>query len=130
MHLVERETEVCHGASYQNGGVVNVESIAPVNSYMSLTATVKNSALALLTGKPINSMIRPSALLEPNVLLWVRHFLANKSDERVRYQAEGMRQIGASITPLVEQLFVQTGLDRRQHNFHYTPGLLLSKVTL
>merc|ERR1719397_2481699 len=74
VHLVERETEVCQGASYQNGGVVNVESIAPVNSYMSLTATVKNSALALLTGKPINSRIRPAALLEPNVLLWVRHF--------------------------------------------------------
>ena len=34
--VVEQKQEVCQGASFQNGGVVNVESIAPVNSYMNL----------------------------------------------------------------------------------------------
>ena len=39
-----------------------------------------------------------------------------------------MRQIGAAITPLMEEFFNETGFDRKKHNFHYTPGLLLSKV--
>ena len=39
-----------------------------------------------------------------------------------------MRQIGAAIAPLMEEFFKDTGFDRKHHNFHYTPGLLLSKV--
>ena len=39
-----------------------------------------------------------------------------------------MRQIGIAIAPLMEEFFKDTGFDRKQHNFHYTPGLLLSKV--
>ena len=58
VHVVEKKDEVCLGASYQNGGVVNVESISPVNSYMSLWATFKASALYLISGKTTNSVIR------------------------------------------------------------------------
>ena len=43
VRLIEKNTEVCEGASYQNGGVINVESITPVNSYLSLWATIKSS---------------------------------------------------------------------------------------
>ena len=39
-----------------------------------------------------------------------------------------MRQIGAAIAPLMEEFFKDTGFDRKHHNFHYTPGLLLSEV--
>ena len=39
-----------------------------------------------------------------------------------------MRQMGAAIAPLMEEFFNETGFDRKHHNFHYTPGLLLSKV--
>ena len=39
-----------------------------------------------------------------------------------------MRQIGIAIAPLMEEFFKDTGFDRKHHNFHYTPGLLLSKV--
>ena len=128
VHVVEKRSSVCQGASYQNGGVVNVESIAPVNSYMSLWATVKASALYMTTGQPTNSVIMPAALLEPNLLLWVKYFILNSSQERIQYHAEGMRQIGAAIAPLMEELFERTGFDKVSHNFHYTPGLLLSKV--
>ena len=36
--------------------------------------------------------------------------------------------MGAAIAPLMEEFFKDTGFDRKHHNFHYTPGLLLSKV--
>ena len=39
-----------------------------------------------------------------------------------------MRQMGAAIAPLMEEFFKDTGFDKKHHNFHYTPGLLLSKV--
>ena len=38
-----------------------------------------------------------------------------------------MRQIGAAISPLVEEMFDDLGLDREWHNLHYTPGLLLAR---
>ena len=79
VHLVEKRKDVCRGASYQNGGVVNVESIAPVNSYMSLWKTIQSSVLSYVTREPTNSMIRPSALLEPNLFLWIKHFILNSS---------------------------------------------------
>ena len=72
----------CQGASYQNGGVINVESIFPVNSYLKVCAptalppsrahvvpqqsdcralqigqTVQRSLLATLTGKSTNTLI-------------------------------------------------------------------------
>ena len=105
-----------------------MESISPVNSYMNPWKTIKASALSYLTGKPTNSMIRPSAILEPNFFLWLKHFLMNSSKEQILYHSEGMRQMGAAITPLMEELFKVTGFDRKAHNFHYTPGLLLSSV--
>ena len=52
----------------------------------------------------------------------------NSSKDRVLYHAEGMRQIGAAIAPLVEDLFQVTGLDKLKHNYHFTPGLRLAKV--
>ena len=128
VHVVEKRHDVCQGASFQNGGVVNVESIAPVNSYMSLWKTIRSSVLSYVTGEPTNSMIRPSALLEPNLFLWVKHFMLNSSNDKIKYHSEGMRQIGAAITPLIEEMFENTGFDRLSHNFHYTPGLLLSTV--
>ena len=36
--------------------------------------------------------------------------------------------MGAAIAPLMEDFFKDTGFDRKHHNFHYTPGLLLSEV--
>ena len=36
--------------------------------------------------------------------------------------------MGAAIAPLMEEFFKDTGFDRKHHNFHYTPGLLLSEV--
>ena len=128
VHVIEKRNDVCKGASYQNGGVVNVESIAPVNSYMSLWKTIQSSVISYVTGEPTNSMIRPSALLEPNLLLWVKHFMLNSSKDKIKYHSEGMRQIGATITPLMEEMFECTGFDRQSHNFHYTPGLILSSV--
>ena len=125
--VVEGRNEVCHGASFQNGGVVNVESIAPVNSYMNLITTLKASAWSMLTGQPTNSIIRPGILAESNLFLWLRHFLENSSKERILHNSEGMRQMGAAIGPLVEEMFDDLGLDKTWHNFHYTPGLLLSR---
>ena len=125
--VVEGKEGVCQGASFQNGGVVNVESIAPVNSYMNLWSTLRASAWSLLTGKPTNSIIRPSILVEPNLFQWLCHFLENSSKERILHNSEGMRQIGAAIAPLVEEMFTDLELDRTWHNFHYTPGLLLSR---
>ena len=86
-----------------------MESISPVNSYMNPWKTIKASALSYLTGKPTNSMIRPSAILEPNFFLWLKHFLMNSSREQILYHSEGMRQMGAAITPLMEELFQVTG---------------------
>ena len=88
------------------------------------------SLSSLVTGVPTNTLVRPAALAEPNLLLWLRHFLANTGRERVLHNSEGMRQMGAAITPLVEEMFEDLGLDRTEHNFHYTPGLLLSRCTL
>ena len=105
-----------------------MESISPVNSYMNPLKTIKASVLSYLTGKPTNSMIRPAAILEPNFFLWLKHFYMNSSKEQILYHSEGMRQMGAAITPLMEELFQDTGFDRKAHNFHYTPGLLLSSV--
>ena len=129
VHVVEKRGAVCEGASFQNGGVINVESISPVNSYMSLWNTVKNSFSHQLFGKPSNTLLRPAALFEPNLLLWTKYFLLNTSKERIIYHAEGMRQMGAAITPLMEELFLTTGIKRLAHNYHRTPGLLLNRVT-
>jgi len=128
VHVVEKRGTVCEGASYQNGGVINVESITPVNSYMNLWTTLKSSVMSYITGTPTNTMVRSAALLEPNLLLWVKHFIWNSSTERILHHSEGMRQIGAAITPLMEELFQETKFDGLEHNYHYTPGLLLSKV--
>ena len=125
--VVDSKGEVCQGASFQNGGVVNVESIAPVNSYMNLWSTLRASAWSLMTGQPTNSIIRPSILAEHNLFQWLWHFLENSSKERILHNSEGMRQMGAAIAPLVEEMFADLGLDRTWHNFHYTPGLLLSR---
>ena len=125
--VLESKREVCQGASFQNGGVVNVESIAPVNSYMNLWSTLRASAWSLMTGQPTNSIIRPSILAEHNLVQWLWHFLENSSKERILHNSEGMRQMGAAIAPLVEEMFADLGLDRTWHNFHYTPGLLLSR---
>ena len=125
--VVEGKGEVCQGASFQNGGVVNVESIAPVNSYMNLWSTLRASAWSLITGQPTNSIIRPSILAEHNLFQWLRHFLENSSKERILHNSEGMRQMGAAIAPLVEEMFADLSLERTWHNFHYTPGLLLSR---
>ena len=87
VHVVEKRDKVCQGASYQNGGVVNVYSIAPVNSYMSLWATIKASALNISIGKPTNYIIRPYAMLELNLLLWEKHFFLNSSHAKILYHA-------------------------------------------
>ena len=79
------------------------------------------------TGQPTNSIIRPSILAEHNLFQWLWHFLENSSKERILHNSEGMRQMGAAIAPLVEEMFADLGLDRTWHNFHYTPGLLLSR---
>ena len=89
VHLVEKKNNVCYGASYQNGGVVNVESISPVNSYMSLWSTIKSSVKSYVTGIPTNSMVRPEAILEPNLGLWVKHFILNSNENQIQYHAEG-----------------------------------------
>ena len=80
---------VCHGASFQNGGVINVESISPVNSYMSLFGTVKSSIKSYVTGTPTNSMVRPAAIFEPNLALWVKYFILNSTQDKILYHSEG-----------------------------------------
>ena len=69
--------------------MVNVESISPVNSYMSLWGTIKASIKSYATGKPTNSMVRPAAVFEPNLALWVKHFILNSSEERILHHSEG-----------------------------------------
>ena len=68
---------------------MNVESISPVNSYMSLWGTIKSSIASYATGKPTNSIIRPAAIFEPNLALWIKHFLLNSSQERILHHSEG-----------------------------------------
>jgi glycine/D-amino acid oxidase-like deaminating enzyme len=65
--------------------------------------------------------------MEPGLLLWTRHFLGNSSKQAIMHHSEGMRQMGAAIAPLMEEMFSELGLDRTWHNFHRTPGLLLSR---
>ncbi|XP_023342454.1 uncharacterized protein LOC111712147 isoform X2 [Eurytemora carolleeae] len=95
--LVEKEKEVCLGASFQNGGVINVESITPVNSYLSFSGVLKSSLISLVSSTPSNTFLRPSALLQPNFFLWVKHFFLNTSQERILYHSKGMMEMGLSL---------------------------------
>ena len=98
--MVEKMDNVCHGASFQNGGVINVESISPVNSYMSLFGTVKSSIKSYVTGTPTNSMVRPAAIFEPNLALWVKYFILNSTQDKILYHSEG------TITNYFSRLFL------------------------
>ena len=71
---------------------------------------ISPTAISYITGKPTNSIIRPAALLEPNQIKWAKYFIMNSSQENIKYHSEGMRQIGAQITLLMEELFEHSGI--------------------
>ena len=56
--------EVCLGASFQNGGVVNVEAIAPVNSYL------RSSIFTLI--------LVYSQILMSNIWIWIHDMYISK----------------------------------------------------
>ena len=66
---------------------------------MSLWGTIKASIKSYATGKPTNSMVRPSAVFEPNLALWVKHFILNSSEERILHHSEGKKHSAGWIRP-------------------------------
>ena len=68
---------------------------------MSLWGTIKASIKSYATGKPTNSIVRPAAVFEPNLALWVKHFILNSSEERILHHSEGKNTVQAALDPEV-----------------------------
>jgi glycine/D-amino acid oxidase-like deaminating enzyme len=128
IHIVDQHDACAMGASFQNGGVINVESLSPIQSYMDLGATLARSARSALTGEPANSLVSWRALAEPGLLSWLWHFYQNKPAECVERNACSMLRLGTASGSLSREAFSHLRLDRAAHNFAERPGLLLKKV--
>lgn len=145
IHVVDKHAECSMGASFQNGGVINVESIFPVNSYLKIGSTMRNSLMSTLTGSTTNTVITWQAFFEqlleqtrlewiymfamtPGLLRWLYYFNLNQPEDMVKKNSLAMMQIGASTGPLFEQVAKDVKLDRDNSNFSHTPGLCLFHV--
>jgi len=126
IHVIDQHKTVAQGASYQNGGVINVESIFPVASYMSLGKTMKSSLMHSLYGTPANTCVTYRALMEPGIFSWVWHFYSNSSEEAIKTSSNTMLRIGTMSGSLFQDAVSHLKLDKRAHNFNQTPGLCLS----
>ena len=74
---------------------------------MSLWGTIKASIKSYATGKPTNSMVRPSAVFEPNLALWVKHFILNSSEERILHHSEGKKNHSTGDPALMQIILLQ-----------------------
>lgn len=126
--VVDRHQDAGAGASYQNGGVINVEAIVPLSTYMSFPQTIKDALWSKLTGQPVNTTISLRALLEPGLASWLYYFWRNSGEQAVQRNAETMQQLGARTGPLFERASADLSLGPSSHNFARTPGLVLSRV--
>lgn len=127
IHVIDKEDSSCLGCSFQNGGVINTEAIAPVNSYMSIFGTMKQSLLHMLTGVETNTLITWRALLEPPGILlrWLWYFWQNADAESILRNSFHMLHLGEVTGPLFEEAFAHLGFSCEGHNFLSTPGLVL-----
>ena len=128
IQVVDRHADPAAGTSFQNGGVINVEAIVPLSTYMSFPQTFKDALWSELTGTPVNTTISLRALLEPGLFGWVYHFWRNSSEAAVQHNAETMQKLGELTGPLFELVAAELGLSPSTHNFARTPGLALSDV--
>lgn len=130
IHVIDERSDCALGASFQNGGVINVEAIAPLGSYMNIFSTLKNSLVSPLTGEPTNTHVTWRSLFEQPAVMatWFWYFLENRSEERILRNAGRMREIGRCTGPLFEETVADLGLDVKAHNFFHTPGLVLYKA--
>merc|ERR1711871_876405 len=90
IHIVDHREKPAAGCSYQNGGVINVESITPVNAYMSPPKSIWASLQYRLQGKPTNTMITWRALAEPGLFHWCWYFYRNTSPESIQANSKKM----------------------------------------
>jgi len=131
LHVVDRREDCALNASFQNGGVINVESIAPVNSYMTIPGTFIQSFLHMLGFGDTNTLITWRALLEPPGLLlrWMWYFYQNVDDASIQRNAAWMLELGTATSQLFQEAASHLGLNEQCHNFKRTPGLVLSHAT-
>ena len=127
IHVIDQHEDCSQGASFQNGGVINVEAIAPVNSYMNMFATIKSSLLYQLTGADANTLVTWRAVIEPPGLMlrWVWYFFKNNDEDSIQRNAAKMLKLGDATGNLFEEAMQHLGLDAQGHNFCRTPGLVL-----
>ena len=128
IHIVDHREKPAAGCSYQNGGVINVESITPVNAYMSPPKSIWASLQYRLQGKPTNTMITWRALAEPGLFHWCWYFYRNTSPESIQANSKKMLALGTASGLLWRDAVRHLGLNAKGHNFNSTPGLLLSRV--
>ena len=81
IHVVDKHDAVSRGCSFQNGGVINVEAIAPLNSYMNIFVTLRQAVAYAPTGAQTNTMVSYRAVLEPGLFKWLFFFLQNALGE-------------------------------------------------
>ena len=67
---------------------------------MSLWGTMKASIKSYATGKPTNSMVRHAAVFEPNLALWIKHFILNSTQERILHHSEGKNTVQDALEPV------------------------------
>ena len=77
IHVVDKHDAVSGGCSFQNGGVINAEAIAPLNSYMTIFVTLRRATAYTPTGAPTNTMVSYRAVLEPGHFKWLSFFFQN-----------------------------------------------------
>lgn len=127
IHVIDQHEACSHGASFQNGGVINVEAIAPANSYMDIFGVLKRSLLHTFTGADTNTVVSWRAMMEPPGLMlrWLWFFFQSKSEESIQLNSRKMLELGCATGPLFKELVDNLNLDAPAHNFTQTPGLLL-----
>lgn len=140
LHVIDSHSECSMGASFQNGGVINVESIFPVNSYLKIGVTMQRSLMSTLTGSNTNTLITPQVLYEqtrlywiyflfkePALVKWLYYFFLNRPEPAIKKNSRTMLQIGAATGELFNAVARDIGLNHK-HNFCQTPGLCLFHV--
>eukprot|EP00656_Telonema_subtile_P038971 TRINITY_DN44122_c0_g1_i2.p1 TRINITY_DN44122_c0_g1~~TRINITY_DN44122_c0_g1_i2.p1 ORF type:complete len:496 (-),score=81.42 TRINITY_DN44122_c0_g1_i2:50-1537(-) len=128
IHVVEQRNEAALGASFQNGGVINVEAISPLNSYMDLVSTARSSLSSTLFGTAADTKISWRALLEPGLATWLWYFRANSGDDQIERNSRKMLKLGSMVSPFFNEAFTHLKLAHQSHNFNPVPGLVLSQV--
>ena len=86
---------------------------------MSLWGTIKASIKSYATGKPTNSMVRPAAVFEPNLALWVKHFILNSTQERILHHSEGKKNTVQGIDPPLMRISPKSALAKYLANANF-----------